>query len=643
MTDVPDAVTDVPDAVTDVPDAVTDVSLLVADVRPCDLFMIFFVNGCPAHEGACDELGTGTDEQPFHSIGAAAQVAGAGDCVIIGAGIYRELVAPSRGGKEGCPLTFCAAPGARVIVTGADVFIPRWEHVEGRVFRALLPLAAGQYNPFATSARDLPGDKTLGQFFRHGELLPEAGRGDDLHRLPGAWKAVAGGTALEWHCPQWWGQPDEQSHADALEITVRAQIFRPAVRGLGWITLRNLEFAAAANQSVGGFWAQGAPQAGAVSFRSGHHFTLEGCTVRHANAVGLDCGSENEGRALDGQECPPLASIGFHLIQGNVLCDNGEAGMVGINQTGTRVIGNRIERNNARGFGAVEEAGIKFHYFVDGEICGNLVRGNDAHGIWLDNVWHGSRVSRNVCLGNVGSGIFIEMGRGPLLVDNNVCAFTSCGEGIYTHDASGVTLAHNLLFGNAHFGIHCRTVTDRDVENPAYSGQWERVATGEQHIQNNVFVDNYRGALCLAPPSERDHSNTSDWNLFLGGAQWQWEAQAWATFALSGAGGRLLSLDEWRAQTGWDTRSAAPHLEAGEVVNGALHQGGMRLAHAAWLDLRDASAFCLPCPPVAGAALDLNGDVRQGASTPPGPWARLDAGYNLLPLWPLAPVDREVL
>lgn len=50
-----------------------------------------------------------------------------------------------------------------------------------------------------------------------------------------------------------------------------------------------------------------------------------------------------------------------------------------------QVQGNVIERKNALGFGAVEEDGIKFYFFYDGLIEGNLIRDNDAAGIRRDS------------------------------------------------------------------------------------------------------------------------------------------------------------------------------------------------------------------------------------------------------------------
>ena len=67
---------------------------------------------------ACSNGGPGTQTQPYCSIGAAAQVAVAGQTVLIGSGTYTENVVVANSGTQAAPIVFAAAPGASVIVTG---------------------------------------------------------------------------------------------------------------------------------------------------------------------------------------------------------------------------------------------------------------------------------------------------------------------------------------------------------------------------------------------------------------------------------------------------------------------------------------------------------------------------------------------
>lgn len=612
--------------------------------------------------------GPGTEGIPFLTISRAAELAQPGDTVLVHPGVYREHVAPARGGEEGRPITYQAAPGGHAAVRGSAVWSPDWRADRERpgVFTgALDPALVGGFNPYAVQAICLPGRKTLGQVFVDGMPLTEMDDEADLRARPGTWRASLEGDALAVHFP-----PGAAPGVSRVEVTVRASVFAPRVRGLGHIHLRGLTFEHCANQGAGGFWESDGTQAGAVSCRAGHHWVIADCVIRHAKSIGLDCGGEGGRERAQGPDLTP-AQVGRHRIENNTVSDNGECGITGLGQTGTQVLGNVVERNNCLGYGCVEEAGIKFHYFYDGLIAGNLVRDNDGAGIWLDNVWYGTRVTRNVVLNNFGQGVFIEMGDGPCLVDTNVVAYTRAGDGIYTHDSSGVTVAHNLLHANAHFGVYMRTVTERDVLTA--TGESARVGTSRQAIRNNVFVDNYRGHLCLPLPGEPGRDNVSDHNLFVGGTQWQWEALPLHPFALNTHDGRipqaalaaalqqaledgripagdhpdaglwvarpLLTLAEWRLLLGMDAHSTALTSACGAIINGAVEKGSVTFStREPLLQVRQGELFLgSRCPPVAGVTTDLFSRPLEGGDVLPGPWQGLQAGENALPLWPLPP------
>jgi parallel beta-helix repeat protein len=65
----------------------------------------------------CSDLGTGSQAQPYCTIGRAASVAGGGTTVLVAAGTYHERVATGSG-TAGNPVVFQAAAGATVIITG---------------------------------------------------------------------------------------------------------------------------------------------------------------------------------------------------------------------------------------------------------------------------------------------------------------------------------------------------------------------------------------------------------------------------------------------------------------------------------------------------------------------------------------------
>lgn len=67
---------------------------------------------------SCSDAGTGSSTQPFCTIGAAAAKVTAGQTVQVAAGTYPEAVTIVTSGTSTAPITFTAAPGATVTISG---------------------------------------------------------------------------------------------------------------------------------------------------------------------------------------------------------------------------------------------------------------------------------------------------------------------------------------------------------------------------------------------------------------------------------------------------------------------------------------------------------------------------------------------
>jgi hypothetical protein len=78
--------------------------------------------------------GNGSSSLPYNSIQAAANVAVAGDTVIIRAGVYRETVVPAHSGTSASPITYRAAPGADVVISGLDP-VTGWTQHSGAIYK----------------------------------------------------------------------------------------------------------------------------------------------------------------------------------------------------------------------------------------------------------------------------------------------------------------------------------------------------------------------------------------------------------------------------------------------------------------------------------------------------------------------------
>jgi parallel beta-helix repeat protein len=560
----------------------------------------------------------GTAAKPFRSISKAAALAQPGDTVLVYTGTYREWVAPARGGKEGRPITYMGAPNQQVVIKGSEIYTGEWQPVAGHpgVFSTKLPAAffTAGFNPFKIVFDKWRGGGRQGQVFIDGNELFEAKEPantsleerkktdsktnrERMYEQSGTW-CTEDGETLSVHLPAN-AKPLEKT---VVEISVRRHLFAPVRRAQNYINVKGFIFEHCANEAS-------FPQVGAVSCRSGQHWTIENNIVRKIKTIGIDFGAEDEdpwllpdilpedryyiGRHHDFFTLAERRIAGRNRILNNLVSDCGQCGIAGLFSDGSVVMGNTVERCGAvvPGF---ETGGIKIHGLMGGTVEGNLVRDNEAWGIWLDCGYIGSRVTRNVVVNNKISGIFFECSNGPGLIDNNVIAYNR-GDGIYAHDASGINVANNLIFGNTNFGIYMCVATDRLVppyhyatglyENELSACSWER-------ISNNMIVKNAEGAISLPQPGVRAQDNFSDYNLFdlasngsrfvrhfRNGEKHSSEEvvdearKAFMKYGdanLTGADlalwkndkGFAMNLPQWQAATGYEKHSLAGHIDA---------------------------------------------------------------------------------
>ena len=64
--------------------------------------------------------GDGSKERPFKTISAAAELAAAGDEILVSPGVYREYVNPRRGGTEKQPIIYRSVKPLGAVITGAE-------------------------------------------------------------------------------------------------------------------------------------------------------------------------------------------------------------------------------------------------------------------------------------------------------------------------------------------------------------------------------------------------------------------------------------------------------------------------------------------------------------------------------------------
>lgn len=290
--------------------------------------------------------GCGSEAAPFATVGQAAAAAKAGDEIVVHEGVYREAVAPVRGGENATNrIVYRAADGEHVAIKGSEA-VADWTRDETNpdVYKAVLPNAMfGDFNPFArpifgdwvvdasshaaTLRRsDDPADKALlatfpakptahlGCVWLEGKALYEAfslaevrdpkprkaardhGAGVDSpladpESSTRVWYAEVEGDALTGTTTIWanFGGADPTDTAHALvEVSVRETVFRPIAPQINYLTVRGFELAQAATP-----WAPPtADQIGLIDTHWSRGWVIEDCDIHDAKCSGVALGKE---------------------------------------------------------------------------------------------------------------------------------------------------------------------------------------------------------------------------------------------------------------------------------------------------------------------------------------------------------------
>ena len=532
--------------------------------------------------------GDGSQAAPFQTINEAAQVAVAGDEVIVLPGYYREWVDPKNGGTaDDCRITYRSQVPGGAVITGSEV-VKTWEPYQGDVWVARIPNGLfGNYNPYTTL---IEGDWYIpskpfhtGEVYLNGKSMYEA---EDLEGVlqPQEYKSSwdRAFTIYRWYTCQEDGNtvlyanfhganPNEEN----VEINVRRNCFYPSKTGVNYITLSGFVVRQAATQ-----WAPPtAYQEGMIGPHWSKGWIIEDCEVSDSKCSGISLGKflqpENDNKWLktkykDGtqteRECICLAqiqgwtkeNIGHHIIRRCNIHDCGQTGIVGhLGGVFSIIEDNHIHHiNNKQNLSGAEIGGIKMHAAID-----VIFRRNHIHhctrGIWLDWQAQGTRVTQNLFHHNtlptlsegpdkeeflgIGDDIFVEVSHGPTLIDNNILLSTRS----LKLAAQGIAVVHNLIGG-------ALTCVGRGTDNGAKTLSSSRYTPyhvahrtevmgfmtflhGDDRFYNNIFVQKWPGDPIITPHDSDDGHDEE--NREVGTHVWD----------------EYPTYDEWIAQFDMDT------------------------------------------------------------------------------------------
>lgn len=474
-----------------------------------------------------DDRYEGTIRRPLRTISAAAARAQAGDTITVHEGIYRERVAPPRGGISDLDrIVYQAAPGERVEISGAEV-VTGWEKLQEDVWKVTIPNHVfGKFNPYNDV---IHGDwfnpkgrvHHTGAVYLNGDWLTEAADRDEVFRK-------MDGPAL------WFGEVDQDvttlwaqfkgvdPNKQLTEINARQTVFYPEKTNTNYITVRGFILRQAATP-----WAPPtAEQIGVIGTHWSKGWIIENNVVSYSICSGIALGkygdqwdntSANSAQGYvktieravkDGWD---KKTIGHHIVRNNTISHCEQAGIVGsLGPIFSVVENNTIHDIHVRRlFSGEEMAGIKFHGAIDVEIKHNHIY-RTVRGIWLDWMAQGTRVTGNLFHDNQED-VFVEVDHGPFIMDNNIF-LSKISQRI---NSQGGVYAHNLFCGDVMVNPYDGRMTPFMKPHLTDIAGYHNNPSGDMRFFNNIFAK--EGNMTAFNQTHLPMHLSG--NVFLGGAR----------------------------------------------------------------------------------------------------------------------------
>lgn len=506
--------------------------------------MIYYV------DSSVKRSGDGSKKNPFSKIQEAANLAVAGDKVLVSPGVYREYVNPKNKGTAENRIEYISTEPLKAIITGAEPLLI-WEKVDKNIYKACVPNGIfGSYNPYTTL---VSGDWFDAHFIAHtGDVylnnksmyeVTDIEKVKNPIRSKNSWDADF--SLYTWYSCQNTDNNTTEIYAnfgkldpnkENVELSVRKNCFLPEKEGVSYITLSGFTVCKAATQ-----WAPPtAYQDGMIGPHWSKGWIIEDCEVYESKCSGISLGKylqpNNDNKWLkwkykDGtqteREVVCQASyegwdkehIGSHIIRRCHIHDCGQTGIVGhLGGVFSRIEDNHIHHIcTKQNLSGAEIGGIKMHAAIDTIFIRNHIH-HCQRGIWLDWQVQGTRVTQNLMHDNclsfpievtfskenvneiwpiaaaVGEDIFVEVSHGPTIIDNNILL----SDRSLKLSCQGVAVVHNLIHGSIAAVGRGGDNGSKNLPSPRYTPYHVPHGTqiagfmtflhGDARFYNNVFV-----------------------------------------------------------------------------------------------------------------------------------------------------------
>ena len=527
--------------------------------------MIYYVNAAASRDG------NGSCEMPFKHINDAAKVARPGDEIIVAPGVYREYVNPQNAGTPDQRIVYRSEKPLGAVITGAEL-LTGWTPFKGDVWTARVNNGVfGDYNPYTTFVCGdwyfAPTVRHTGAVYINDRMMYEAVSLEECiagEPDPTAWNA----EESSW---KWFTEQDGNEtvlyanfkgldpNKEKIEINVRRNCFMPDKNGVGYITVSGFNMTKAATT-----WA---PPAAYQDGLMGPHWSkgwiIEDCEISNSKCCGISLGKyrdpENDMYFYTKHVKSPTQmerdavcrgqyhgwlkeNVGSHIIRRCHVHHCEQTGIVGrMGGVFSTIEDCHIHHVcNSQQLGGAETAGIKLHAAIDVTIRRNHIH-HCIMGVWLDWEAQGARISQNLMHDNVrpegleqargamfSTDIFIEVGHGPTLIDNNVL-MSPVG---ITIPSEGIACVHNLILGGfslINSGVDSIVNGQREPRYTPYHirhrtevAGFMTILHGDDRVYNNLFIQAYPVKDKTKKPTDADHPfvGTAPFDIFPTFEEW---------------------------------------------------------------------------------------------------------------------------